>query len=263
MICLVGVALLTLGAGPNGDETIAILPVAAEKVTLEAVPQLERLDDALRKGARNIPGIKVQDEARTTANLQSVREMDIKCDVEDTSCLSKIAVLTEVGRLVVPIARLDGTTYSIRMLIVNTSGGAKRVEKELPADATDDALESATRTLVEELLRALPPNAPAEKEPPPPPPPNEIKDPPPPPVEKTPLPPMFVAGVGTAAAGGLLFLGGATGALLVDNQLGTPPYPAFSEREKLQTLGKVLIGSAAVGVIAAGIGGTLIVMGAP
>jgi hypothetical protein len=256
MICLVGLGLLTLAA-PKAP--IAILPVAAEKVTLEAVPQLERLDEALRKGARSLPGIDLQEKARTEANLRSVREMDIKCDVEDTSCLSKIAVLTEVGRIIVPIARLDGTTYRLRVLIVNTSGGARRIERDVPADANDEALLIAARTLVDDLLRLLPADAAADPppplDPPPPPPPDVVPEPTP--VAKGRTDPLFVAAAATTAAGALLVVAGGTGAILVDTTLGSPPYPAYSEREKLQTFGLVLLGATTLGVVTAGVGGVL------
>jgi hypothetical protein len=45
--------------------------------------------------------------------------------------------------------------------------------------------------------------------------------------------------------------------VLVDQRLGSPPYPPFSEREKLQTFGYTAAGVGAVGLAAGVVGAAL------
>jgi hypothetical protein len=72
--------------------------------------------------------------------------------------------------------------------------------------------------------------------------------------------PLFVAGVATAGAGGLVALGSIIGVALVEAQMSTPrpgrDDPA--EKDAAQSLGRALLVATGVGVVAAGVGGALI-----
>lgn len=72
--------------------------------------------------------------------------------------------------------------------------------------------------------------------------------------------PLFVAGVATAGAGGLVALGSFLAVALVEAQMSTPrpgrDDPA--EKDAAQTLGRALLVATGVGIVAAGVGGALI-----
>lgn len=72
--------------------------------------------------------------------------------------------------------------------------------------------------------------------------------------------PLFVAGVATAGAGGLVALGSVIGVALVEAQMSTPrpgrDDPA--EKDAAQTLGRALLVATGAGIVAAGVGGALI-----
>lgn len=235
---------------------VAVLPVAVEgRVTLQSYPQLQRLDAEIREAAR-AAGINLQDLERTTANLDSLRGMGINCPGEDAACLAKIAVLAEVDRVVVPVAVVKESSWELKLVVVDTTQKLQSFPGEVPFEPPE-AMRATVRVLVSAALKSTSSVAP----PPPPPTPTPTPtEPTPAPVAPTPPPApgggLQMAGIGLAAAGGLLCVGGGAGALVVDSMLAEPE--PFVDREPKLFLGRTLLVAAGVGVLVAGVGGTLI-----
>lgn len=234
---------------------VAVLPVAAEgRVTLEAYPQLQRLDAEIREAAR-ATGVNVQDFERTKANLESLRGMGISCPGEDAACLAKIAVLAEVDRVVVPVAVIKESYYELKLVVVDTTQRLQSFPGEVPFEPPE-AMRATVRALVSAALKSTSALAPL---PPPPPPPTVVPTPAPAAPAPTAPPPvggLQMAGIGLAAAGGLLAVGGGSGALVVDSMLAEPE--PFVDREPKLFLGRTLLIAAGLGVVVAGVGATLI-----
>lgn len=246
---------LVLAGLATATTPVAVLPVAVEgRVTLEAYPQLKHLDTEIRDAAR-AAGVDLLDLDRTTANLESLRGMGISCPGEDAACLSKIAVLAEVDRVVVPVAVVKDTSYDLKLVVVDTTQKLQSFPAEVPFEPPE-AMRATVRALVSAALRST--STAAAAPPPPPPPPV---DPAPAPVAPPTPPPapgnaLQIAGSGLAGLGGVLLVGGVTGALLVDSMLAEPE--PYLTREPKLFLGRSLLLAAGLGVVIGGVGGTLI-----
>ncbi len=271
VLCLVTCAALSLSlaaAAPDvptaARRPIALLPVAAERVSLESMPLLQRLNDVLRLGARDVPGVELQDQERTRANLASVRDMGIGCDVDDAACLGKVAVLLDVELVVVPIARIERDRTALRVLVVGIGGA----HAEASADLAAEPVPKETRRVIEAALAAYAAAPlPADPAPTPPPVPAAAAAPAParvddddgPAVVPVPEPgvsPMLLAGGVVTGAGALLLAGGAAGALTMNALLeAKEPYAA---RFPKMVAGQVLVGAAAVGAAAGLTGGAML-----
>ena len=233
---------------------VAVLPVASEgRVTLEEYPQLQRLDAEIREAAR-ATGANVQDYDRTKANLESLRGMGISCPGEDAACLSKIAVLAEVDRVVVPVAVIRDSYWELKLVVVDTTQMLQSFPGEVPFEPPE-AMRATVRALGSAALKSTSTMAP------PPPPPPTVEPTPAPVVPPAPAPPpvggaIQMAGIGLAAAGGLLVIGGGSGALVLDSMLAEPE--PFVDREPKLFLGRSLLIAAGLGVVVAGVGATLI-----
>ncbi|MBI1947458.1 MAG: hypothetical protein HYS27_17320 [Deltaproteobacteria bacterium] len=248
---------LVLAGVATATSPVAVLPVAAEgRVTLEELPQLTKLDAEIREAAR-AAGVNLQDMDRTKANLESLRGMGISCPGEDAACLSKIAVLAEVERVVVPVAIVKEGSWDLKLVVVDTTQKLQSFPGEVPFEPPE-AMRATVRALVSAALRSTSSVAPVPT--PPAPAPTPTPAPTPAPVAPTPAPApggaFQMAGIGLAAAGGLLFVGGGAGALVVDSMLAEPE--PFVDREPKLFLGRSLLIAAGVGVVVAGVGGTLI-----
>lgn len=237
---------------------VAVLPVAVEgRVTLESYPQLQALDAEIRDAAR-AAGLNVQDQDRTTANLNSLRGMGISCPGEDAACLAKIAVLAEVDRVVAPVAVIKESSWDLKLVVVDTTQKMQSFPGEVPF-GPPEAMRATVRVLVSAALKSTSSLAPA------PPPPTPTPAPTPAPVAAPPPPAapaagpggLQLAGIGLAAAGGILCVGGGAGALVVDSMLAEPE--PYVDREPKLFLGRTLLVAAGLGVVVAGVGGTLIV----
>ncbi|MCC7073335.1 MAG: hypothetical protein IT383_18630 [Deltaproteobacteria bacterium] len=249
---------LVLAGVASATSPVAVLPVAAEgRVTLEELPQLTKLDAEIRDAAR-AAGVNIQDQARTTANLESLRGMGISCPGEDATCLAKIAVLAEVDRVVVPVVVVREKFWDLKLVVVDTTQKLQSFPGEVPFEPPE-AMRATVRVLVSAALRSTSSVAPP---PPLPPPPTPLAVPTPAPAPApTPAPPpsgggIQMAGIGLTAAGGLLLVGGGAGAWYFHEALGTPE--PYVDREPKIFLGRSLLIAAGVGVVLAGVGGTLI-----
>ena len=236
---------------------VAVLPVAVEgRVTLQSYPQLQALDAEIRDAAR-AAGLNVQDQDRTTANLNSLRGMGISCPGEDAACLAKIAVLAEVDRVVAPVAVIKESSWDLKLVVVDTTQKMQSFPGEVPFGPTE-AMRATVRVLVSAALKST-----SSLAPPPPPPPTPAPTPTPAPAPPPPAAPaaapggLQLAGIGLAAAGGILCVGGGAGALVVDSMLAEPE--PYVDREPKLFLGRTLLIAAGLGVVVAGVGGTLIV----
>lgn len=248
---------LVLAGVASATSPVAVLPVAAEgRVTLEELPQLQKLDAEIRDAAR-VAGVNIQDQARTTANLESLRGMGISCPGEDAACLAKIAVLAEVDRVVAPVVVVREKSWDLKLVVVDTTQKMQSFPGEVPFEPPE-AMRATIRVLVSAALKSTSSVAPP---PPPPPTPTPAPAPVPAPVPApAPAPAggsVQMAGIGLAAAGGLLLVGGGAGALVVDSMLAEPE--PYVDREPKLFLGRSLLIAAGLGVVVAGVGGTLIV----
>jgi hypothetical protein len=117
---LPAVALLAVGAPAN--PSVAVLPVVADGVTADTAPRLKRIEETVKRAARDVSSITVQDDARTRIGLASVDEMGIRCDPGAASCLGKIAVLLEADRVIAPIIKLERDKTAVRILVVGPHG---------------------------------------------------------------------------------------------------------------------------------------------
>lgn len=249
---------LVLAGLAGATSPVAVLPVAVEgRVTLEAYPQLQALDAEIRDAARSA-GLNVQDQERTTANLNSLRGMGISCPGEDAACLAKIAVLAEVDRVVAPVAVIKESSWDLKLVVVDTTQKMQSFPGEVPF-GPPEAMRATVRVLVSAALKSTSSIAP------PPPPPTPTPTPTPAPTPAPAPPPeaaaegpggLQLAGIGLAAAGGILCVGGGAGALVVDSMLAEPE--PYVDREPKLFLGRTLLVAAGVGVLVAGVGGTLI-----
>ncbi|MCC7108201.1 MAG: hypothetical protein IT382_02840 [Deltaproteobacteria bacterium] len=224
---------------------------------MESYPQLQALDAEIRDAAR-AAGLNVQDQDRTTANLNSLRGMGISCPGEDAACLAKIAVLAEVDRVVAPVAVIKESSWDLKLVVVDTTQKMQSFPGEVPF-GPPEAMRATVRVLVSAALKSTSSLAPA------PPPPTPTPAPTPAPVAAPPRPAapaagpggLQLAGIGLAAAGGILCVGGGAGALVVDSMLAEPE--PYVDREPKLFLGRTLLVAAGLGVVVAGVGGTLIV----
>jgi hypothetical protein len=238
---------------------VAVAPVAAERVSLEEVRLYEQLDDLLRSAAGAAAGSSLQDEATTRANMEAVRGAGLDCAADDARCMSKVAVLAGVTRLIVPLARREGDVFRVRMLLVDGTGSSVEVEGTIPIPGNDPARvafqRQAARSLIDVALKS----------------PIQIAPPPPEP-EKKPLTPEFlptppaepageplpILGLGVLGAGGLLLVGGGAGMFAMDAELATPK--RFEERAGYMIAGQISLALAGVGLAAAGVGAALLVL---
>jgi hypothetical protein len=235
-----------------GALPVALLPVAAERVSVEAMPQMARADDLLRRAVAARSDVRLLSKAQTAENLASVREMGIACAVDDAGCLGKVAVLVDVERLLVPILRIDGASTIVRVLVVDRTG--RSADAQVTTTAAPNELE--LRTLVADALAAtLAERASASLKPPTTLPAVDA------PVASSPATgdgprPIFLGGVVTASVGAVVCVAGTAGALAVDGMLAEPE--DYSVRQSKLLVGQVLVGAAVVGGVAAIAGGSLL-----
>jgi hypothetical protein len=249
---------LTLAApGPAGHATAAILPVVADESSVDDVAPLQKLERRLRQGAAGTT-VAVQDADTTRANMAAARGVGIDCRSSDAACLGRLAVLADVERVLVPIARREGALFHVRVVIVDSDGRSSEVSDDVPLEP-EPAAREAVRTL---LLRALtteivrdagsasaPPQARTA--------PSATARPPEPaaaaaagPDEAA--PPLVVLGSALAVTGALVGVGGGIGAVAVEASLDRPE--SYANREPKQRLGAALLAATAVGAAVAVVG---------
>ncbi|MBM4280327.1 MAG: hypothetical protein FJ137_06060 [Deltaproteobacteria bacterium] len=252
------VLLLIVAAPAAASEAtpVALLPVAAERVGLEAVPRMTRIDVLLRRLLAARSDLRLLGKDQTTENLAAVREMGIACDVDDARCLGKVAVLVDVERVIVPIVRIDGATTTVRLLVVDRdshSASAMRAVAAAPAEADLRALvvDALAAPLVDPVVAVEDPTpavvAAAAT-------PTAVEAATTPVARRGPSPLLLAGGV-TAAVGVVVGAAGAIGALVVDEQLGAPE--DYATRGHRLQLGRALAGAAVGGGLAVVVGGAL------
>jgi hypothetical protein len=247
--CLVFVGVVVASGSARADvPPVALLPVAAERVGLEAMPQMARTDDLLRRAVAARTDVRLLSKAQTAENLASVREMGISCAVDDVRCLGKVAVLVDVERLLVPILRIDGASTDVRVLVVDRTGRSAAAHVSTTAPPTEAEL----RTLVADALAAPLNDLSAE------------------PAAATPAPAtmatapttaegpraLFLGGVVTTSVGVVVCVAGTAGAFAVDGLLAKPE--DYGVRSSKLLLGQALVGAAVVGGVGAIVGGALL-----
>jgi hypothetical protein len=230
---------------------VAIIPVAGERVTLEEVPLYERIDALLRQAASG-HDVTLQPVDVTKAHLGTLRDSGIDCNLDDRVCLAKIAVLGEVARLLVPVARREGSVFHMRVLVVDGTGAGREVKGDVTLsddNAADRRLATAlVRAALVTTLDAAPvmARAPAEK------PPEEA----PPEAPAAPLPVLGLSVIGGSAA---IALVGGVGAAIVNEQLGTPE--PYADRQTKMAIGQACLVGVGAGFIGAAFGGLLVALG--
>lgn len=251
MIC--SVLLLTAlqaSTTPTDGMSVAIVPVAGERVSLEEVPLFERLDAALR-GAAATAGVKLQAAAATRAQLAAVRDSGIDCDLSDGLCLGKVAVLAEVDRLLVPIARREGNIFHVRMLVVD--GASKSREVRGDVSLTDDELanRASARALIDSGMAVVLTEADRPQ--------LATTETAPAPAASAPVAAAPWTGVALMGTAGALAVGGTVGAIVFDALLATPePYQA---RQGKMAAGQACIVAAAAGAVGVAVGALLFALG--
>jgi hypothetical protein len=253
---LVFVAVVATSAAARADAPpVALLPVAAERVGLEAMPQMARTDDLLRRVVAARTDVRLLSKIQTAENLASIREMGISCAVDDVRCLGKVAVLVDVDRVLVPILRMDSAATVVRVLVVDRLGRSADAQVTTPALPTEAELGSLVAValgaeLVEQPARPGPttstaatPAAPAVVAPPA--------------AEPTAGPrPLLVGGIVTASVGTVACLAGVAGALAVDALLAEPE--DYAIRESRMGFGQALVGASVIGGLVGIAGGALV-----
>lgn len=261
MVLVVALAFAVATAGSHGSAadattsgrvtTVAIVPVAGERVSLEEVPLYTRVDTLLRQAAA-AHDITLQPVDVTKAHLSTLRDSGIDCDLTDRLCLAKIAVLTEVSRLLVPIGRREGSTFHMRILVVDGAGSSRELKGDVTLSDDGDADARLAMALVRAALVAgLESDKKPVDEPPPPPPP-----PPPPATTMSDLPWLGLSVIGASAA---VMLTGGIGALVVEDSLQQAEL--YENRQAKMAVGQLCLVGVGVGVIGAGFGGLLVWLG--
>lgn len=276
--------LLCLAAGgAAANQRVAIIPVAADRVSVQDVKRLEALDTRLRRAARKVPGHEVQPRETTSAHIDAARELGLTCAIDDALCAGKLSVLAEVDMVVLPIVGLGDGAVALTLLLFGPGDTEPRAE--VVATVPESALHEATLTallttlLVEQPAplthrtvapdaATLPAPAATKADPAPP---STGEAPPtradPPPAEEAPtassdgrgggwLGTALVVAGGIGAAVGLLgavaFAGGAG---VIELLLNFPR--DYQERLALQLFGVGMLAGVAAGVVVAGLGGAV------
>ncbi len=245
---------------------VGILDAAGSDVTRHDWARMGKVDEAVRRAARDLPQLDVQEASRTTAKVDSVADMGIVCGSEDAVCLGKVAVLVDVDRIVAPSVRFERDRTWLKILVVAGNGAHSEAEAWLDGDPragdVKSVIEAAFAAAPSAPFPAAAADPPAETPAPPAPPapdasaapaaapaaaaPEERAPVAAPPAAPSPeLPPLFLAGAVTAGVGAVVTAGGVLGALVMDNEVAAKA--DWTDRGPKQLLGQAFIGVAAVG----------------
>lgn len=231
---------------------MAIIPVAGERITLEEVPFYERVDALLRQAA-SAHDVTLQPADVTKAHLGTLRDSGIDCNLDDRNCLAKIAVLGDVARLLVPIGKREGNVFHMRVLVVDPAGAGREVKGDITL--SDDA--AADRRLATALMRSalvtsldgapIAKVAPVDKPP-------DVVVP-----EEQPAAPLPMLGLGVIGGGAAVALISSIGAVIVNEQLGTPE--PYADRQAKMAIGQACLVGVGAGIVGAAFGGLLVALG--
>jgi len=145
---LLAVALASSSANAGADR-VALLPLAAEGVALDEVPELQRLDAALRRALAGLGDVRLQTKTDTLAHVAGAREIGLTCPPTDAACLGKLSVLAEVDIVVAPSVSLGTDAFEVSFHLVERGGSLKQSDATLPraAERLDAAASAAVRLL--------------------------------------------------------------------------------------------------------------------
>ncbi|HEY4222495.1 MAG TPA: hypothetical protein VGO62_14165, partial [Myxococcota bacterium] len=114
----------------------------------------EHLDSALYAAAQHgHRSAALQDPQTTRESVAAAAAAGLRCATDDVSCLSKLAVLDDVDRVLVPSVVRAGKTVHARVLAVDAGGASALVAGDIALEP-DDAERAAARALIESALAA-------------------------------------------------------------------------------------------------------------
>jgi hypothetical protein len=149
---LVVASVATPSVAAGGGDRVAVLPLSATGVALDEVPELERLDSALRRAVSQLPDVRLQPKPDTLAHVAGARDVGLSCTPSDVACLGKLAVLAEVDVVLSPAATLTSGTFEIALTLVERGGATRSSRASLPRPR--DELEGATAAAIAQLWGA-------------------------------------------------------------------------------------------------------------
>lgn len=241
-------------------ETVGLLPTSGSA----AIDDRAQLDVAIRKALAKLPEFTVQPAKDTGAAMSTLIDLNGEvCENEDVACLAKLCILADVQTLIVTEAS-GKRTLEVKLTIIDVEDGKLRrtVEGDVRQGDNGDAealLERAFKGQ-DSVVRII------DKTPQKP---KETDDGPTfiaggdGPIDETKLTDMQFAGATIAGVGGGLSGLGLLGALTCEAIFWTGTGPAATRKNVVAPLGSALWVGAAVGAVAAGVGGGVFLAGAP
>jgi hypothetical protein len=151
---------------------LAVLPTTGAELSLVDMRALGNIDAALRDALLLNNEIALQPSGVTQDSFKSTRAAGVTCRVSDRECLRKVALLSGVELLIVPVAAVADGGFEVELTLLDVASPASaRVSAVMPARGKQ--LDEKARALVDELFRAprtLPasPSTTAAVSPPPP-----------------------------------------------------------------------------------------------
>lgn len=238
-----------VAAGP--PKRVAVVPVEAADEALS-----EQLTGLVWDAVARRDDVEAHDLVTTRAELADAASMGLSCATDDTTCLTKLAILLRVDQLV--LARVREGSLSLSLLDAAAATTLNHVDGALPDGGPDRV--RAVRELVDGLFSPFGEDVDASS-----PPPEPSSAEPPAPASSTVEEPasdaLFVTGAILAGAGaGVAALAGG-GAGVIDGALLFSDVGASKqEREDLLLAERVLAGVAVAGVAVAAVGGVLVAL---
>ena len=236
LACLLGAApSAPTAAAPHAAASAPLLILALDLESVNSDPETTKAVGRLVVAALGeLPEVQVtsQDDMRTLANLDAARQA---MDCAATSCLADLAgALGARAVLFGSVTGLGGTTsIALSLYDSKTARISRRNVDAHELGAVPEALRPAVRALLTDagLIR-------------------EVEAPPGPSA-------LFLGGVGAAAVGGTLLVGGAITTGVCELQLQQATMPG-AEKEPLQQAGQLGLVTAAVGAVVGGVGAVLL-----